>query len=419
MTGPRLLDTGIESSTALLPPPPSHWSYSSLREAGACPRRYALSRARYPDLWDGTGYPRVPRVAALFGDVVHDALDTIVRALTATGCESARSAEAVAALRTLGGYTAIIEAAVKGRLAGLAGNPRVSDDLRKRIHRDLHSQVADARFQVQAYITALVLGPGPGIKAAPAAHDAPAGTPGTFAARRRAPLGTGAHAEVTLRSARPRLMGRVDLLRVNDDGADITDYKTGVESASHQDQLELYALLWDLDRDANPGRLPVTRLTAAYPGRDVTFPAQDQPGLRAIEDKITASISTADAEIASDVPRAIPSAANCGPCDVRHLCGDYWATVAPDPAELGDGARLDCQGFVGAANGPRSWWLRLDGTGQSELLIQASPGAPELRPGRRVRILGLRVDVDPESGTAIASAGAATEVFTMTAPADG
>ena len=45
------------------------------------------------------------------------------------------------------------------RLAGLAGNPRVSEDLRRRIHRDLHAKVADARFQVQAYVTALVLGP--------------------------------------------------------------------------------------------------------------------------------------------------------------------------------------------------------------------------------------------------------------------
>ena len=97
----------------------------------------------------------------------------------------------------------------------------------------------------------------------------------------------------------------------------------------HQDQLELYALLWDLDRDANPDRLPVTGLTAAYPGRDVTFPAPDQPGLRAIEDKVTASISSADAEIAAEVPRAVPSPENCGYCDVRHLCSDYWAAARP------------------------------------------------------------------------------------------
>ena len=65
---------------------------------------------RYPDLWDGRGYPRVPAFAALFGDVVHGALDTIVRALVAAGCESAQSAEAVTVLRQLGGYTAVIEA---------------------------------------------------------------------------------------------------------------------------------------------------------------------------------------------------------------------------------------------------------------------------------------------------------------------
>lgn len=413
MNGPRRLDTGVESSTALLPPPPSYWSYSSLREAAACPRRYALSRARYPDVWDGVGYPRVPHIPALFGDVVHGALDKIVRALTAAGCESVRCVEAVTALRALGGYTAVIEACAQERLAGLAGNPRVSHDLRQRIHRDLHARVADARFQVQAYIAALTLGPGrPATAAANSAAAAdpsgsPAGSP---------PLGPGTYAEVTLRSERPRLAGRVDLLRVSGAGAHITDYKTGAESPSHQDQLDLYALLWDLDRHANPGRLPATGLTAAYPGHDVTFPAPDQPGLRAIEDKITASISVADAEIAAQVPRAVPSPENCGTCDVRHLCSDYWAT-AVDPARLPDGTRLDCQGLVGAANGPRSWWLDLEHSGKPELLIQASPAGPELHPGHRVRILGLHIDADPESGRVAASAGAATEVFTMTASA--
>jgi len=92
MTGgqPRF-ETGIESSEAILPGPPPLWSFSSLKEAGACQRRYALARASYPDLWDGRGYPRVPALAALFGVVVHGALDTIVKALVAAGCESAQS----------------------------------------------------------------------------------------------------------------------------------------------------------------------------------------------------------------------------------------------------------------------------------------------------------------------------------------
>ena len=153
----------------------------------------------------------------------------------------------------------------------------------------------------------------------------------------------------------------------------------------------------------------------ARAGRDVTFPAPDQAGLRAIEYKMTASIDAADAEISSNMPRAVPSPENCGSCDVRHLCADYWATAAPDPADLADGTRFDCQGLVGAANGPRSWWLRPDGSGQRELLVRTSPAGPELCPGRRVRILGLRMDADPESGRLAASAGVTTEVFTATA----
>ena len=44
----------------------------------------------------------IPALAALFGDVVHDALDTIVKALVAAGCESAQSPEAVTVLRPAG-----------------------------------------------------------------------------------------------------------------------------------------------------------------------------------------------------------------------------------------------------------------------------------------------------------------------------
>jgi len=418
MTGRRRLDTGIESSAALLPDPPAYWSYSSLREAGACPRRYALSRARYPDLWDGAGYPRVPRVPALLGDIVHDALDVIVSALTASGCGTVRSAEAVAVMRALGGYTAVIEAAAAKRLAGLAGNPRVGEDLRRRIGRAVQAQVPEARYQVQAYIARTALGPA---RKAAGAPGAAAGAPGPSAASGRQPLGPGAHAEAMLRSAQPRLTGRIDLLRVSETGAAITDYKTGSESPSHRDQLELYALLWDLDQESNPGGLPATSLTAAYPDRDLTFSAPDDAGLRAIEDKVTVAVKAADAEISSDAPRAVPSPDNCGSCDVRQLCADYWAVAAPGLANLADGTRFDCQGLVSTVNGPRSWWLRLDGDGQPELLVRSSPAGPGLQPGRRVRIMGLRADIDPEAeqGTIAASAGVTSEVFTMTAPPAG
>jgi PD-(D/E)XK nuclease superfamily len=408
MTADARLDTGIESSAAVLPGPPASWSYSSLKEIGACPRRYALSRADYPDLWSGRGYPRLPSLPAMFGNVVHDALETIVRAFIAGGCESPQSAEAVQVLRQLGGYTAVISAAAEARLSALAGNPRLGDDLRQRIERGLRGQVADARVLVQTYVSDSSLSSN-GITSG--ARPASAGSP---AGGRRGPLRRGAHAEVTLVASELRLMGRVDLLRVTESGAHITDYKTGAESPGHAEQLSLYALLWNLDQDANPAALPVTGLTAAYPGCDVAIPVPDEQALRDIEKRVTATIAEADEELAAAVPRAVPSPENCQNCHVRQLCDAYWPALAPDPSSLPDQAKFDCQGIVGTRNGQRSWWFHLDGPVRSTLLVQAPPSGPDLVPGRHVRILGLRIDAALDSTATAASMNSMTEVFQLT-----
>jgi hypothetical protein len=406
-TGQRYFETGIESSAAILPGPPPHWSFSSLREIRTCPRRYALARASYPDLWDGRGYPRLPALATLFGDIVHDALDTIVSAVVAAGCESAQSPEGVTVLRQLGGYTAVIERAAEDRLADLQGNPRLSDDMRQRIQRGLNERAAEARVQVQAYITNTVITYGGKLAADVAARAAT--VPG-----RRGPLPPGSHAEITLTASHLRLRGRVDLIRFAESGAHITDYKTGAESPSHAEQLRLYALLWNLDRRVNPGRRPVTALTAAYPGRNIAIPVPSEPELRDIEKQTAASIDEADAELAATAPRAVPSTENCSHCEVRHLCDAYWSSAAPDPSHLPDQTRFDCQGMIGAPNGQHSWWFHPEGSAQQAILIQAPPTGPDLPAGHYVRILGLRIDADPEAKTTVASMNSATEVFRRT-----
>lgn len=104
---PRTFDTGVARSIARLPDPPDFWSYSSLREVQACPRRYVLGHSQYPELWDGRGYPQLPHVAALFGEIVHDALARIIPALARAGCSAIDSPNAVAVLRGLGGYSVI------------------------------------------------------------------------------------------------------------------------------------------------------------------------------------------------------------------------------------------------------------------------------------------------------------------------
>jgi len=405
-------DTGVDGTVAILHGRPDFWSYSSLREIEACPRRYALSRSSYPELWDGQGYPQVPATAALFGDVVHGSLERIVRALIAWGCASPQDPAAVDVLRELGGYTAVTEEALVERLARLDGNPRLGIDRRRRLSRDLRDRIPEARAQVQAYLRRIRF-PSAEQSGAASTKDAVVSAAGAVFGRK--PLGPGAYPEAPLAAEELRLTGRVDLLQVADEHADITDYKTGAEAASHVEQLHMYALLWNLDAVVNPVRRPSRALTAAYPSRDVTIHAPDETELRSLEESVRGRIIRADAELAAEVPRAVPSEETCGFCQVRQFCNEYWSKVVPDPTSLSDGALFDYQCVVGPQNGARSWWLLGEASGPKKLLLRTSPAITELPIGSRIRVLNLRLDDDPEVDAPVAVMTALSETFVVTA----
>ena len=73
--------THVRGVEGTWPGRPEFWSYSSLREAEECPRRWALTRATYRAVWDRPGYPPRPIMPAMVGDTVHRALDVILRTL--------------------------------------------------------------------------------------------------------------------------------------------------------------------------------------------------------------------------------------------------------------------------------------------------------------------------------------------------
>ncbi|MGP3955615.1 PD-(D/E)XK nuclease family protein [Nonomuraea sp. 3N208] len=398
--------TGVEASEAVLPSQPTYWSYSSLQEMEACPRRWMLSRAEYPELWGKRGYPPLPVAAALFGDVVHAALEIIVRKLVAAGCMSPRTAEAAQVLRDLGGITAVVEMALHDRLAMLDGNPRLDNDRMKRISVELRDRVPHARSQVQVYLSRTVLPATPWGAGSQSDSDTLARGLG------RRPAGPGTHPEIPLVAEALRLIGRVDLLAVTQDRVGITDYKTGVEDPGHLDQLRLYALLWDLDRIANPDRRPATELTAAYPSRDVTISAPDETQLRNLEETMRQRIAAAETELVASVPKALPSKQKCALCQVRQLCDAYWEQ-APDALTLSTGTWFDCQGVVGPQNGTRSWWLLSERSGQKTMLLRTGATMPVLPPGRRVRLLNLQLD-DPVTRVTSATLTTASEVFVLT-----
>jgi hypothetical protein len=353
----------------------------------------------------------MPASAALFGEVVHAAVETIVTALVAAGCESTLAAGAVQVLRDLGGITAVAERTLTGLLARLDGNPRIDIERMRRLRTDLTSHLPAARVQIQAYLGRTNLSAGSGAGRKEEHQEATTKAPSPHAPRR--PLGIGAHPELTLTAGSLRLTGRVDLLTVDNSSIRITDFKTGAEDPGHIDQLRMYALLWDLDRGANPRRRPATELVAVYPTHDVTIPAPTAEELRSLERTVDSRIAAADTEVAAEMPKAIPNAENCSLCQVRQLCGEYWEQVVKEPGAVSAGAWFDYEGVVGAQNGTRSWWMLHTLTGQRDLLLRTPSTVTQLTLGSRIRVLGLRLEDDLEVDSRVAAMTAISEMFVL------
>lgn len=406
MSEPRTFDSGVSDAVAILPGVPELWSYSALKAIETCPRRYVLGRAKYPDLWDRSGYPQVPNSAALFGDVVHDSLETIVRALADHGCTSASSPEAFAVLKELGGYSEVVKTMLANRLAQLDGNPRLAASKRERLQVQLEQRIPEAREEVQHYLHRMTLTPREGAGAAGLSSGG----------NSRYARGVGSHPEATLQADELRLWGRVDLLSVGPERVDITDHKTGAEEEGHFDQLRFYAVLWDQDRISNHRRTPLGTLTASYPSRERVIDAPDAAELHALADALGSRVTNADDRVQSDEPVALPGE-HCRFCSVRPICRPYWSTTI-DPAGLKAGAWFDFEGTVDERNGIKSWWLRGLGPQQNPLLLRTTSAQQVLEPGQRLRLLGLRRDDDPEIDAVVAVLTGTSEVFVVVGESD-
>ena len=183
---------------ATWPEPPREMSVSSLRAIESCPRRWALSTASYPELWQGVGYPPRTQRSWLMGSVVHLAIERIVRRLAQTDCGSLSDPCAPAAIRELGGFTSILRACIEETVARQAENPRLPDTEELRI--SLERSMAKMRVDVQSLLRTLPL--------VPRKHPRGSATePG-----RRGPLGPGTYAELEVRAPELHWRGFVDVL---------------------------------------------------------------------------------------------------------------------------------------------------------------------------------------------------------------
>ena len=398
---------------ATWPEPPLEMSVSTLRAIESCPRRWALSTASYPELWQGVGYPLRTQRSRLMGSVVHGAIERIVRRLAQADCGSLSDPCAPAVIREMGGFTSILRSCIEETLAREAENPRLHDleDLRISLERSM----AKMRVDVQSVLRTVPL---------VRTKMSPGSLKKTGA---RGPLGLGTYAEIEVRSPALQWRGFVDLLVLGPDGtAEIRDFKTGIRSDDHDFQVKAYAVLWSSDNELNPsGALP-TRLTVSYPSGEVTVPVPSPQEADAVKAELRKRTMAAKELVRTHPPEARPSFETCRQCDVRQLCSEYWQSDIQKrlAAEVGEALPFsDLQVRVLSRRGPITWDAvveQSDRFGKDTSVIVLAHGARHrLDDGEALRILDARVvvtapgQVEDRSDVPVVSLTSTSEVFTL------
>jgi PD-(D/E)XK nuclease superfamily len=391
------------------PASPTQMSVSSIREIDACPRRWAIKAADYPEVWDRRGYPPRLFISSVAGSVVHLVLKTITEALVRAGCRSVQDAGAVQVLRDLGGYSEIIEACIQQVLQPFFANPRAVPMIDVAI-RALRMRTPDMRTEAQTFLGRLSL-----------QGSVPVGNQDAAKGRPRVPLGPGMYPELELIASQISWHGTADLLMLSEHKCEIVDFKTGARDVEHVFQLLVYALLWIRDSELNPTARPADRLVLSYRDGEVHVDPPLTRDLDELERKLIERSQAAARTLNEHPPQARPSVANCSYCEVRQICEDYWqptnlrgmAATAPIKSLF-----MDLQISIRGRHGPSSW----DGlverssaieTGRPIVLRTPSDFDLQVTNGDKIRILNAQLSAVPDDSShpVVGTVTATSEVF--------
>jgi hypothetical protein len=294
------------------PSPPSPISFSALQEIEICPLRWALKRATYGGIWNHAGYPPAFIVSTATGQVLHRSLERILERVR----PSAGPEAVVEVLRSFGGISANLEKTISELAAELTANPRMSHRA-SAISAQLLSQLPALRERTQRLLASVMARLHTHMPTNANPSDNRQGS-GSF------PRSSRVSPELELRDSGERWLGFADLVRVGDGDCEITDFKTGEPRETHTAQVRFYALLWFLDRNANPHRILANRLALVYGSGTQSVPAPSVAELKELEVEMLQRTATATAIVASPPPPARPSSDACLNCDVRQCCPAYW-----------------------------------------------------------------------------------------------
>lgn len=384
-------------------------SVSLLSELEACPRRWALGSAEYPDIWEKRGYPRRLHAAAAAGSVVHSVIELITNALVRAGCNSVRDPDAIKTMRAIGGYNSAFKICIDRYLDRYECNPR-SRELQGRTRNLLISQIPEMRVRVQTFLGRSQFEASSSTGREFSSPDSPSS--GRF------PIPFGTHTEVRFRAETIGWTGFADRITLSGDRCEITDVKTGSPNEEHAFQLRVYALLWSLDSGLNPSGRLASHLTLAYQSRNKAVAVPGHTELAKLESELVGRTESTRTAAELSPPPAKPGVETCHYCAVRHLCDDYWTpetqTLLGTTGE--DDTRVDIEALILGRHGRTSWDARIIQARSlphsRQLLVRTASEEIELQPGESVRILDGHLVPETElGGPAVLTLNAGSEIF--------
>lgn len=389
--------------------PPERMSFSKLQKIESCPRRWSLMASDYPHIWGKRGYPK-PLIQSTFsGQVVHRAVEIIVKEFHRRGYTSFNDAQAITGMRELGGFSRVIEKSLDDILSQYADNPRAFGTLEV-VKRALQEKKGEIRENVRILLPRTL----EGRRTAPWGAFLGQGANG--------PLGNGIHPEVRLVNEEMKWEGVADLIHLSSNECEIRDIKTGVPKEGHAEQLRIYSLLWLSDARKNPAARPASKLTISYINVDVDVPPLLTSEVTVYKDKLMARTKIAQEKAAGRPPEAIPSTDNCHHCFVRHLCSAYWekATLEMLAEDQHATSMIDVEVKIIGVHGLRSYDVVSIASSNlppnTPLIMRFSGNTIGCTIGNRIRLLDASITREEDyedNGQVIISTSRVSEVYFM------
>lgn len=361
------------------------WSASTLNEVEECPKRFALKRASFPEIWSRAGFPNRISAAQVKGIVVHEVVSMIMNSVQSSS--ELPEISIMSFLKQRGGYLELLKITLEKELRSASSNPR-AELMVESIKREVLADLSELRGQIQYFVKESV-------------NKVPEISTRLENLERSVKDTTtlqipAINSEYKIVDSEYPIEGYLDLLLTNEDIDHIIDYKTSKTiHDEYWDQLSLYAWLWYRStKNLKKGDCRIEVVSGGNLSESRVIKVEDIPS---IQINVLDRIQSAEHSITGEII-AKPSVDSCRFCPVKVLCDSYWNM---NENQSSDGKWSDLRIKTLGSLGGNAWSVSILSDGSSAMLIIGDRDDGSIEAGQEFRLLNVFKNEDEETGVVI------------------